>query len=454
MHETISENSDSVSISTTKKSSRIMKDYFLSAPPWAIKVGTAELLWTNVKNANRFEDFSLVIWVLMSWLLNMTEGAMDAWQFSRMADQVMGKMLWFSKGVEQQMPQTTATIKHINSYKLALEFWQRKSEWKWWNNIDSSNPILDLTVHEYRDLLSIIWENLTWNELRFSSVVHWYWAKWKARKIDTHAMRVKNSNFIFPPAEKLDEILWKMITDLHQNKDDPFLCAAILYTYTFIAHPFKDWNSRTARIVAVSYLESLGYSRFRLFTAIREILWEGHDYLSTLRDLVYGKIRYILYQFDSEWNKVWSYKIHSDGDIEDYSMDALFWLIIPELRDRMRDTFVQTNLYIMRNLNRIYEFFWFIIWLYTDMGIDDAIIQEIKQKFFAAFQDKEIDFQEDISNSLKNILLSSRLSKSVLKRIRNKSPAIYYKATDEKIMDDYTKAVEALIGYMRDITKK
>jgi len=74
--------------------------------------------------------------------------------------------------------------------------------------------------------------------------------------------------FLPPDHHDVAELLTELIQFVNQNRDeiDPLILAGICHKQFVIIHPFADGNGRTARLVTMALLASLGLNFFTLFS--------------------------------------------------------------------------------------------------------------------------------------------------------------------------------------------
>ena len=214
--------------------------------------------------------------------------------------------------------------RHIKSYNMVRDKYQEILDINW--SLKEKESIWSL--------LNSIKDNLfSYDSFREVDVVHWEWARLKKKwKNIEDRRKILNSNFIFPPADRINAILARLDKKLKDPNIPVYKKAAYIWAYIFMAHPFEDGNSRSSRILMISYLDSLSKDNLKLFTFIANFSWELKEdsYFSFLDKTVYSRQKDIIdkLELDSEWNIIWYMNTDEYTSIIDDVADILFKRLI------------------------------------------------------------------------------------------------------------------------------
>lgn len=257
----------------------------------------------NKLNVEEFNNMFLLFTALFSYYLNSEE----VWEATFSKEVLPFVLSYFETWVIQQWWEKYIRYiqKHLKVYHHSLDTWSTIK--------GQINP------QQFLDLILWIWQNMYgYDDFRSLPVVHWEseWLrnKWKYRswkwlKLSTQGDRFKYSNFLFPPASEIPGLIESFTQLFNESEWDLLKQASLIYAFVFLMHPFNDWNSRTARILTITFLESRWFSRFRVFTFLTEVqkwfLW----YRGLLQKYAYNwyATNRLRIEIDNDWNNIQRY---------------------------------------------------------------------------------------------------------------------------------------------------
>lgn len=358
-----------------------------------------------------FEDNFLIFAIFFSYLLNAEEISIEA------TPRVLFGILkdYYRWDVNKDIRKIW-----INYKLLWLHFSQylKTRDWRCW--------VVYLDWWDLKDQLCSIANWLVWvNWFRDHDVAHWENRWWRLREPSStqHPYHKKflNSRFIFPPPEYLNALFERMYSSYLDHEKAPIRQASLLYTYTLLSHFFKDGNSRCSRLLSTSYLDSLWFSRFRLFTFLTEIEPSLMSYEDTLKRYLYSRMQEVI----SEIKVKRTHPSPDDGEVIDYMSVDNYEAIILEFSDRIYEIFLEVFIFIEENIENIVSFFNMIEKIYEiDFSMEpwkDYVRDQLIKKILKMLFNWKISFSNSLESYLSELFrFSKRHTKHIKSNLKSK----------------------------------
>jgi len=221
---------------------------------------------------------------------------------------------------------------HFEVYKQVEKMWQDFEKWE----------------KSIKDIVAYIWENLHDTKFREDIVVHWFSARKKRKKFSEYTKDdYINSNFIFPPHTYINELLSKLEERLKDKNLWVYDKAALIWSYIFLIHPFEDGNSRTSRIMMISYLDEKSKKHIKLYTFLSNLVANIDTYFDFLKKELYDKFyKDVIEKLELKWE--WdNIEISEYMDIDDYEK------IILEFSKKIKLRLIDISKNIIENIKYI-----------------------------------------------------------------------------------------------------
>ena len=294
---------------------------------------------------------------------------------------------------------------HFEVYKQVKKMWLDFENWK--------KSIKDIVVY--------IWETLHNTKFRKDIVVHWFWArknrKWNRFSNPTQDDYLK-SNFIFPPHTYIETNLSKLEEKLKDEKLWVYDKAALIWSYVFLTHPFEDGNSRTSRIMMISYLDAKGKRYMKLYTFLSNLVGNIDTYFDFLQKQLYNKYySTVVEKVKLEWegNDI---KIAEYMDIDEYEK------IILKFSQQLKLRLVDISKKIIKNRKYINYLMLILVYISSIKDEDEKkiavhflwkMLDKIKKAWFDWIFDDDDIFSISKKFKKRNFLYSEGIDEKIEK---------------------------------------
>lgn len=319
------------------------KNHIIVHSSW--KLFNKELL-SELNSIDNISDLQLLLTVISSYYINWEE--LPAWRTSELTVKFVNNLLKNWK-LNLKFNWTKWYWSHLSYIRKHLWlYYETRNNWRLYNKWEKNLKQITLNI----------WKKLhKFNNFRDSIVSHWPWSKlsdkekFRAYKEGDNKTLHSSSNFLFPPSDYIPSLLDKLDKKLKDKNIWIYEKAAYIGSYIFLTHPFLDGNSRTSRILMISYLDQNDKKFIKLYTFLSTFLKDLPSYddflekeIYTLFDTIRDKVNIEEFRTDT-WK--FDIKINSYPSIDDY--DKLIDIASKKLLKRI----IKTSKYIYDNMEKI-----------------------------------------------------------------------------------------------------
>ena len=324
--------------------------------------------WENFNKEllDNISDLQLLLSVISSYYINWEE--LPSWRTSDFTVKFINNLYKKSK-LNLKISSSKWYGNHLSYIRKHLNlYYETRNNWNLYENWEKS----------IKNIVLNVWKKLhKFSKFRDWLVSHGQWAKLsKKEKIrafwnwDDEILH-KNSNFIFPPSNYIEEIL-EILDSKLKNKDIwVYKKAAYIWSYIFLAHPFFDGNSRTSRMLMISYLDKNDKRFIKLYTFLATFMKELPSYDDFLEKDIYPLFDKI--KDDVEIETIKTENFWFDTVIKKYPNIEKYEQIIEQASAKLEKRLINISKYIynnMEDINKILE----LISFTTNRKWDEKIV--------------------------------------------------------------------------------
>ena len=285
-------------------------------------------LYDSVDNVS---DIQLLLTVIASYYINGDD--FPKWRTSEFVVKFINNLLWGKKEGKSYLNHVKYIEKHVSVYNTVKQKWKK---------FEKGNCSI-------KELVEYVWKNLYGMKSPFRKwiVSHNPWIKLsdslrrKACIEHDDVLLHKNSSFVFPPHSYTWNLLKRLEKRLIEKELWVYDKAALIWSYIFLIHPFVDGNSRTSRILMISYLDSYGKSYIKLYTFLSAFVKDVESYEEFLMKKIYPL-------FDKIKDKVEVSYVNGKADVVKYVSIDEYEKIILQASKFLRDRIVSMWKYIYK----------------------------------------------------------------------------------------------------------
>lgn len=309
------------------------------------KIVNEELL-SELNSMDNISDLQLLLSVIASYYINWEQ--LPEWRTSELTVKFINNLLKNNK-LNLKFNGSKGYWAHLAYIKKHLElYYNTRNNWRLYFKWDMK--IEEIILNVWKKLHKFKW-------FRNGIVSHWPWAKLtdKQRKRanitwDNKTLH-ENANFVFPPNNYISELLRKLDLKLKQKDIWVYKKAAYIGSYIFLSHPFFDWNSRTSRMLMISYLDYNDKKFIKLYTFLATFLNDLPSYDDFLTNDIYS-------MFDKFRDKVSIEEIRDenwklDTKITSYLDTDEYEKIVDKAAIKLEKRLILISKYIYKNMDDI-----------------------------------------------------------------------------------------------------
>jgi len=305
----------------------------------------SEDLLDNLESMDNIADLQLLLSVIASYYINWEE--LPRWRTSEFTVKFVNRLVKDGKinlnfdGSKWYGNHLAYIRRHLNIYYETRNNWKLLEKWQ--------KTIKEMILNVWTKLNKFKW-------FRKSMVSHWQWArlsdqeyKRAIREWDDKILH-ENANFVFPPSDYIKPLIEKLSLKL---KEDiwTYKKAAYIWSYTFLTHPFSDGNSRTSRIMMMSYLDEKWKNFIKLYTFLATFLNDLPSYDDFLSDEIYPLFDEIKNQIKIKTKRLENFRI--DTVITEYPSIDKYEKIIDQAASKLEKRIITISKYIYENIESI-----------------------------------------------------------------------------------------------------
>jgi len=303
-------------------------------------------LFEELESMDNVSDLQLLLTVIASYYVNWEE--FPAWRTANLTVKFINSLLKKGKldlntNINKGYGAHLAYIRrHLNLYYETRNFWKLYF---------SGEKIL-------KEMLLNVWKRL----YKFKNFRNWIVSHGPGAKLSeklrlqanmewNNELLHSNSNFVFPPANYILSLLNKLDEKLKQPDIGVYKKAAYVGSYVFLTHPFFDGNSRTSRIMMISFLDHYDKKFIKLYTFLTAFTKDLPSYDDFLQLEIYPLFERIrskvkISTFKNEEGKLIT-------DVVQYPSLEEYEQIMEEAADKLYKRLIKVSKYIYENIEKI-----------------------------------------------------------------------------------------------------